>query len=578
MRTSGGNNSNNNKSSRGFLEEELSKFGDDETLGSDDSWEIQPDDIDWDSEVGDENIVNKKDAESSEVSKNSDFALPKPTTGRVVATVFVGIIFSTVLSILVWGLYMNYIKYPPRKEIIKKETGIYCLEKWEKDLKSMKSLGEDSYIAQEIEYANGSENKVNFYKKMLSTIKYDSKDVPVKNIYGNDFIDRKTDKVVYEKSWVSEGEKVNLTYIDYSQIQIDTALLSKIMSNSKLTFGATDYNNKLVDVFCQYMVEVEEFPTKTVEYTPSIMQSGNEYIVTEDEDIKMDRLLFSSKEFCDFMDRFSIAAAKVSKGVDIRVSDTWNAWNALSDEEKANKPEPDKYNYKEVIDKTWCGVYYLKNEYTTIDENGNKVVGIDAKIGDGTRENPAGFNTGVITNWMVTTVNKKGKTVTRNYPIKVSIVEYGVSEDAINWLESKNIKNRGIDITSEVQYCYYVFEIVNMSKKTLTITDNSGLCDENANNSPRTGNIYGLTTSVTLKPDEVGRIESWNRSTELNKKYVIWGRDYARRQPPIWFRVLAGDIDDPSEDKGVTLNKTRHDDETTTASEESSEEVVVSEI
>ena len=73
--------------------------------------------------------------------------------------------------------------------------------------------------------------------------------------------------------------------------------------------------------------------------------------------------------------------------------------------------------------------------------------------------------------------------------------------------------------------------------------------------------VLCMVLQITLKPDETAVIESWSRSTELNKRYVIWGSDFKRRVEPVWFRVLAGDIDDPSEDKGVLLNKTRHGEE-----------------
>ena len=99
-----------------------------------------------------------------------------------------------------------------------------------------------------------------------------------------------------------------------------------------------------------------------------------------------------------------------------------------------------------------------------------------------------------------------------------------------------------------------------MSNKKLTIKDNSTLCDRNANITSRTGKLYSIKSSITLEPDKSGRIESWSRSTELNKQYLIWGKDFDRRLSPVWFRVLAGDIDNPDESKGVTLNTTRTDD------------------
>ena len=99
-----------------------------------------------------------------------------------------------------------------------------------------------------------------------------------------------------------------------------------------------------------------------------------------------------------------------------------------------------------------------------------------------------------------------------------------------------------------------------MSDTTITISDNSSLSDRNTNLSSKTGTIFGLIDEVKLKPDEVGYIETWGRSTELYKKYFIWGADFDKRIEPVWFRVLSGDLEDTSFDKGVhIINRSRLD-------------------
>lgn len=323
-----------------------------------------------------------------------------------------------------------------------------------------------------------------------------------------------------------------------------------------------------------------------------MVKVGDYYAMDEGEDIYLDRLLFSSESLYRLMDRFSIVAS--SLGIENPEWDSWNslsaeekakveepsreleeiapteewiAWNNLSTAEKAAEgvEEPDKYDWKSVMDKTWCGTFYLQNEYTTVDENGNIIrKEISAEVGDGSFDDPAGLNTDVVTTIFVNETDEDGNAVVNEYPINVRMVEYGVSEDAITWFEDQDDRNRGIDVSSEVQYAYYVFEVTNMSDRELTIPDNSSLCDSNANVTSRTGIMYGLQDTVTLQTDETGIIETWGRSTELNKRYVIWGADFARREEPVWFRVLAGDIDDPSENKGVTINDTRHGEEETT--------------
>lgn len=232
-----------------------------------------------------------------------------------------------------------------------------------------------------------------------------------------------------------------------------------------------------------------------------------------------------------------------------------------SEIEALKKEEPIKYNSKEIMNTLWCGSYYLQNEHTIKDENGKTIKDkISATKGEGTFEDPAGFYTPVITSIFVKEKNEEDKEVEKEYPIKVELEEYDVSENAIVWFEGKDKQNRGINVNSEVQLCYYKFKVTNLSDKELLIYDNSSLADKNANLVSRTGVMYGLQDSVKLKPDEEGYIESWGRSTELNKVYVIWGKDFARKKDPVWFRLLAGNIDDPSEDKGVSINKSRHNE------------------
>ena len=171
------------------------------------------------------------------------------------------------------------------------------------------------------------------------------------------------------------------------------------------------------------------------------------------------------------------------------------------------------------------------------------------QLGDGSFESPASISTPVIT--AVLQTDKNGKTIEK--PIKVELVDFGVSEDALVWFQSKDPQNRGYNLETEVQYCYSVFKVTNLSDTELVVKDNSSLSDKNVNLSIRTGTIFGLTSELKLKPDETGYIDSWGRSTELNKKYLIWGSDFARRKDPVWFRVLAGDLEDKSDDKGVHI-------------------------
>lgn len=471
--------------------------------------------------------------------------LDKLSTGRIVGMCFMGLIISGLLCLMVMSLVVKWVKYPPKEKVKEEDTGIYCLREYEKEISTLTATDTDAYIQKEVDFANGNEEQLSFCKKITSTVKYIPKQGNAKNIYGNDYKDNKGN-VVVEESTVHENEVVTLEYVDYNAINVDEKVVKSLLSDAELSLNVADYQHRLISVFCRYINNYGDLPLKQADHKVNIVKLGKDsfYSVNNAEDEYLDSLLFSSNELYSLFDRFSEVAAR-SQGKSIKETDEWKSWNKSSKE----GIQPLKYDYKECLARDWCGAYYLENFYVVKDPEGNETVGISANIGDGTLENPAGLNTEVVTS----VFDGKGK----ESPIKVELIEYGVSEDAINWFEAKDERNRGIDVQSEIQYCYFVFRVTNLSNKELVIADNSTLCDSNANVSSRTGTIYGLKDSAVLKPDETGIIESWNKSTELNKKYVIWGNDFARRTNPVWFRVLAGNIDDPSEDKGVTLNKTR---------------------
>lgn len=535
---------------------------------------------------------NKGSSESPKKSKKSrrqvtGYEVDKPLgAGRVVGSVFLGLVFSFVICIGCMALYTRYIRFPDGVDISNENTGIYCLTKWASDIDSMEGLGEDSFLFKEIAYANDDSQKLDFYSKMLSTVSYASYPVVDRNVYGYGLVDSEGN-LVYRDSSVGVDEYVKMSYVDYDSIYFNKEVIYDLMESADLKIGDVDYSNKLVDIFCRYMNSLDELPIKTVRRVPYMGKSGDSYYMLPDEDVYLDRLLFSSEEFFNLLDRFSAVAGTYCNYTteweewnslseeeksstkeptmyidELPLSEEWVEWNNLSAEARSELVEPDKYNWKETISKTWCGTFYLQNEYTTLDENGNEVkYAISAEVGDGSFNDPAGLNTDIVTSIFVNELQEDGSYVLAEYPIRVRMIEYGVSEDAIEWFESKSSLNRGMDVSSELQYCYYVFEVTNMSDKDLIIYDNSSLCDSGANMLSRTGTMYGLQDSVYLKPDETGIIESWGRSTELNLCYAIWGKDFERMTDPVWFRVLAGNVDDPTWEKGVTINKSRHEEQ-----------------
>lgn len=518
------------------------------------------DDFDWNNMSADttdfsESVGDSWGSEGKEKKKKEK----KPITfTRVMGClVVIGIVSFGIVSI-VKSKYYEIVIYPEQKEVVYSETGINCLESWKDSMVSLKGVGEGSYIAEEVVYANGDNEKISFYSKMLSLVDYLPEEEIAENIYGNPMIDRDTNEMVYIQSYVDSGDEVTFIYPDYTKIDFEaySDKIAEIMTNRDLKFGDVNYETKLVSAFVGFMnwLPAEEIPLVETVRVPSMTSTPGGYTITLDEDIYIDRLLFSSNEFYQAMDNFSYVADTVTGGQP-GISEEFVTW--VNSGEVGVRPS--SWGYKECCTKLWCGSYYLKNDYVEYDEYGNITErGLVANLGNGTLANPAGVGTSVVTDYYISEYDELGNIINyTSYPIKVTLKGYGLSEDAINYFESKDTRNRGISLSSEVQYIYFLVEVQNLSGTTLKIEDNLGLCDENANMTSRTGTIYGLNDTLTLKPDEKGIIETWWSAGELWKKHVVWGKDFSRRSEPVWFRILAGDIDTDDPFKGVTVNNSR---------------------
>jgi len=526
---------------------------------------------------GKKKVKEKQNTNKKKVKAKQDTNKKPIKASKVVLCVVVGLIVSGMFFLLIGGLYTRYVRFPKEKEVDKETTGMYALENFEAQVHEL-DLPENYYLFKETVYANSSEEKLAFINSVVATVHYEPDVVNAENVYGNDLVDKESMGIVTRDSYVTEGEEVTLHYIDYSKIDFNKDKILSLISEYGLEKDDVNYSNSAVLLFCKYISnEGESLPKTSQKRAPYIIKDGGRYVVQEDEDVFLDKLLFSSDEFRDCEMRFTEAlgeavlsgeaketetvqptepakdnkekATEPDKKTIFSPSEEWVKWNELPKADKEKEPEPLKYG-KMTMSISWCGAYFLENEYYTTDDNGNKIrKKLSPQLGNGTLESPASIGTPVITS--VLSTDKDGNLI--EDPIRVELVDFGVSEDAITWFQSKDIQNRGYILDSEVQYAYYIFKVTNLSDKTLTVKDNSSLCDKNINLSTRTGTIFGITESLTLKPDESGYIESWGRSTELNRKYVIWGKDFERRKDPVWFRVLAGDLEDTSEDKGVYL-------------------------
>lgn len=359
--------------------------------------EVKEKEIKHEKEVAEKPTINK------DISKTEE--LEKLSRGRKVRMVIVGIISSILIAGLVWGMYYNYIRYPGSVEYSIEESGLGAINNWKEAINTLDNstiknvTGEDSYLAKELEYANSNQYHIDFIKKVVGTVGYIPDKVESLDKFGNIRVDE-NNSVIYEDSLVNgEKEKVTLEYIDYSKIPLDNEKIKSIMDECDLSVGDVDYSSKLVEVFCRYIVSLEpkDIPLVSVKYRPNLEKQNIGYRMAAEEDIFLDKELFSSESFYALLQRFSEVAGatkenpkwvswnnlsddKKKKNKEpekyisaLEVTDEWEKWNKKSDKEKAKVTEPDKYHSKDMISSNWCGAYYLLNEYSVTDKEGNEV-------------------------------------------------------------------------------------------------------------------------------------------------------------------------------------------------------------
>lgn len=482
---------------------------------------------------------------------NPDGTKKKMKKWKKITLIVVGVIF----LLMIIGACVKVFLFPDPMEIVEEKTGRYALNSWESSVQTLNVNGlnsalggKDSYLGKEIEYAGKDKSQIKFIKKIGSTVNYTSEQVPKLSKYGKPL---KSDGkiIMWDSLLTTENEPVELQYVDYSKVKFSDSEIKKALEKAEVDVNSENYTDKVVGVFCDLISKQKDLPLKTVKkYIPKFnIDAKGYYTMSEKEDINIDQYLFCSKDFDKLLDKFSEQALEQFKkteknpdGVDIANSEDWTAWEGMEKEAKKETKEPRKYDNKYYMSNEWCGVYRLQTGIDKTTASGDKIkVKISARVGKGSKKDPAGLSTTVLTK------TKDGK------KIKVRLIDFGVSQDAIDWLGEKDYRNKGMEIKSPLQYCYAVYEVTNVSGEKLIIEDNSSLADKNGNVVISSGEIFGLQDSVELEPDKTGIIESWGCSTELQDRYLIWGKDVKDRNSKIFFRVLKGNIDDKSKSKGV---------------------------
>ena len=449
----------------------------------------------------------------------------------------------------------------------------------------------DSYLAQEWSYANKNETRENFIKKVCSLVQFSYPQVEQLSTKGQVMTDKSGNPIMIE-SYMNNGENVIITLPDYKaiaeQMDKDRDYIDDMSIMEDIKDTDYDYQDECFDLMLEYILQLDEIPVTAKEV--SIPISGGK--VTDDTDL--DNILFASDDYhemCDMFDKIMTGFTGVTTekytekeevhnpeydewykifkerydadgGVFNKNTSLWEPWyvyndkNELQYDENGNKlvryysvkdengndwiqpsktilqdvektrEVPVEYVPEKAVPYCFLGAYYAQNVY-----DGD--VPSDVRVGDGTVDHPAGVGTPIITRVLGT----DGK----YHDIKVTLKGYWVGQDAIDYAVTFSEKNRGFDPNSPVQLICYEVQVDNLENADFTFDSEMMLCDKSANKTGRTGTMYGFNyEGITVKAKDSIIFNDWATSTELEQKYVAWGKTFNRQYEPVFFKVLAG--------------------------------------
>lgn len=453
----------------------------------------------------------------------------------------------------------------------------------------------DSYLAQEWAYVNGVKLREELITKVCSLVKFDYPMVDQKNASGGVVTDA-SGQAVKVASSMNGGEKVTVTVPDYGAIceSLDENAYIIEQMYEQIDVKSYEYNDAMANLLCQYILDYADIDNHTKQVEIQLNLKKNNGVMFFESDDELDKVLFSQPEFWDLCTKFSqiclgftgfkdeyytttefihnpeydewkvifdqyfnADGGKFTKGVS-----KWEPWYLrdesnviLKDENGENivnyysvklddgsdwvQPDEnvkmDLEHVRQIEDTwveetgimfNWIGTWWIQNEYKGL---GTTIF----RVGDGTKDNPAGIGTPIITKVLC----QDGK----YHDVRVTLLGYWIGDNAIQYCQKFDKRNRGFVSESTVKLITFEVKVENLEGSTIVFdVSEMALADKYGSPSDRTGTMYGFSETATIKPHESLIINDWANSTDIEQKYVIWGKTFNRQFQAVYFDALAG--------------------------------------
>ena len=475
---------------------------------------------------------------------------PQDTQAKKRVSLLKILIIVLVLAVLAGGVVFayNYFIIGSKQVVaVEEETGKYALDTYKNliinyDAEKLVKELESSHLASEWDFAN--ENKViqSWIKSVCSYVDFTYPKVKALNNRGEFFTDATGTVIMVDSTMNSSEDKVIVTHIDYSALSAtmeeDSTLIKEMYTKSGYAPTDYTYTDEMRDLMLDYLLSKSNYPTKTTELSiplksVTLKRDNADGTQTEytgykvSDDAVLDDILFGSDDFHAMIDKFAL----ITTGVD------------MTQEGKSES----------VITYTWVGSNFVVNKYEGALE---KV----APEGDGTFDKPAGLGTPIVT--------KVLGTDGAYHDVKVTLIGYWQGQSAIDYAVGFSEKNRGFSADSVIKLVCFEVRVENLENAPITISSELYLGDSRSNQSTRTGSMYGFYDTATIQPHKKVVLNDWATSTELDQKYVCWGKTFLRKYPCVWFKLLAGSGGEvPKYNANKSVVNKHSEEETTTVVE-----------